>query len=306
MKVQIKDLEPNPFRNMECYPISEEKVQRLAESIGQTGFWDNILARKSNGKIQIAYGHHRLMALRKVVGQESVVDIPVKDLDDATMLRIMANENMEDWKTSPGVVDETVRAAKKFLEEHPEEVKKLCFHGRITMVGSSVISAFLGWDKTRISHALERLGLIEDGVMEPEAIRSLPTERTARDFTKAVKQFKPSPKEQKAAAAQIVSMAKGDRGEAAIRSVVTEQIYKKPKEKHQDFKLIELREEIKATEKLTRDLNSKLLTLTRFREEVRDQVYQVETRALITEFSVLIQRLKNFTGGKKDVKQIEG
>ena len=37
-----------------------EKIESLAKSINQTGFWDNILARKKNGKIQIAYGHHRL------------------------------------------------------------------------------------------------------------------------------------------------------------------------------------------------------------------------------------------------------
>ena len=86
MKVQIKNLETNPYRDMENYPINEEKVQRLADSINQTGFWDNILARKQNGKIQIAYGHHRLVALRKVMKPTDEVDIPVKSLDEATMI----------------------------------------------------------------------------------------------------------------------------------------------------------------------------------------------------------------------------
>ncbi|GAH85311.1 unnamed protein product [marine sediment metagenome] len=50
MKVKIKDLEPNPFRDMDHYPINPEKIESLKNSISQTGFWDNILARKSNGK----------------------------------------------------------------------------------------------------------------------------------------------------------------------------------------------------------------------------------------------------------------
>jgi hypothetical protein len=234
------------------------------------------------------------------------VDIPVKPLDDAVMIKVMANENMEDWKTSPGVIDETVRVAKRFLEEHPEEKRLVC-HGRADQgIGSPAISEFLGWDKTRVAHSLERLGLIDEGIVEPEAVRSLPTERAARDFVKAVKQFKPTHVQQRKAAEHIASMAKGDRGEAAVRGAITEQIYRKEKPEHKDFKLIELREEIKSTEKLSRDLSSKLLTLTRFREEIKDQVYRAEIRALATEFNVLIQRLKSFIGGKKNVKQLEG
>jgi len=305
MKIQIKDLRPNPFRNIEHYPIDADKVKTLVASIGQTGFWDNILARKKDGQIQIAYGHHRLAALKQAMKPGDTVDIPVKPLDDATMLKIMANENMDEWKTSPGVIDETVRAARKFLEEHPEEMKKI---GQVKSgsTGADFVARFLGWPEHRVRYALERLGLIDEGIVEPEAIRNLPTERAARDFVKAVKQFKPTPVQQKKAAEQIVAMAKGDRGEAAVRGAITEQIYRREKPEHRDFKLIELREEIKATEKLARDLSGKLLTLTRFKEDIKDQVYRAEVGALATEFNVLIQRLRNFIGGKNNVKQLEG
>ena len=66
MKVKIKDLKPNPFRDMKNYPINQEKIQSLTNSINETGFWDNILARKNNGNIEIAYGHHRLVVLKKL------------------------------------------------------------------------------------------------------------------------------------------------------------------------------------------------------------------------------------------------
>lgn len=58
-----------------------EKVNSLVKSIKQTGFWDNILARKNKaGKYEIAYGHHRLQALKKALGKSAVVDIPVKKM----------------------------------------------------------------------------------------------------------------------------------------------------------------------------------------------------------------------------------
>jgi len=308
MKIKISELRPNPFRNIEHYPIDADKVKTLVASIGQTGFWDNILARKEDGQIQIAYGHHRLAALKQAMKPSDTVDIPVKPLDDATMLKIMANENMDEWKTSPGVIDETVRATRKFLTEHPEEAKKAGQSRNSSPVGAELISRFLGpsWSSTRVGDAIERMGLIDDGIMEPEAVRVLPTERAARDFTKAVKQFKPTHAQQKKAAENIAGMAKGARGEAAVRGAITEQIYRREKPGHRDFKLIELREEIKATEKLARDLSSKLLTLMRFKEEVKDQVYRAEVGALATEFNVLIQRLKSFIGGKNNVKQLEG
>ena len=66
MKYQLKDVRPNPFRRSEKYPILKEKVEELVESIQTTGFWENIVGREVDGKLQVAYGHHRLEALKKV------------------------------------------------------------------------------------------------------------------------------------------------------------------------------------------------------------------------------------------------
>ena len=54
-----------------------------------------------------------LAALRELELGE--VDIPVKDLDDATMIKIMANENMEDWETNTSVINETIQTVHDFL-----------------------------------------------------------------------------------------------------------------------------------------------------------------------------------------------
>lgn len=125
MKVKIKELHPNPYRSIQSYPVDEQKVLSLMESIKQTGFWDNILARQIDGEIQIAYGHHRLTALRRLMDPEDEVDIPVKELDDATMIKIMANENMDDWKATPSVIDQTVKVTREFLIDHPRSLQNL-------------------------------------------------------------------------------------------------------------------------------------------------------------------------------------
>ena len=152
MEIQVKDLKPNPFRKMKSYPINREKVESLKISINETTFWDNILVRPGKGVVwveeddehsrmshgiighysfevcdkdgnfedyenpffEIAYGHHRMIALKELGIEE--VDIPIRDLDDGQMIRIMANENLDDWKTTPAIYTETVLVAKEYLD----------------------------------------------------------------------------------------------------------------------------------------------------------------------------------------------
>lgn len=206
MKVQIKDLQPNPYRDMNNYPMDELKVKSLTESIQQTGFWDNILARKRNGKFQIAYGHHRLAALREVFKPTDIVDIPVKELDDATMIQIMANENMEQWQSSPGVVLETVKVVRDFLNselskyESWEECRinksiNTLFEnagnfGRVKKdgVGQTTILKFLGngWKQWMIQDSLRVLGQIADKTINEKAVRELPSVRHMKEFSASV------------------------------------------------------------------------------------------------------------------------
>jgi len=156
MKIKVKNLVANPYRNIKAYPIDQEKIRQLRNSIKETTFWDNILARSAHGKQQIAYGHHRLIAIREELGEDTVVDIPVRDLSDENMLKIMANENMREWSTDLRVVMETVRAAKKFLEEHPEIIAQYRDPRGSQELGASVISRFLGrnWSKARVEGIL--------------------------------------------------------------------------------------------------------------------------------------------------------
>jgi ParB-like nuclease domain len=110
-KFRVGDIQPNPFRHMDRYPIRRDKVESLKESMRTTDFWDNVVARvTSSGKPEIAYGHHRLTALKEQFGPDRMVTLIIRDLDDDHMLKIMARENMEEWGTSAAVEQETVRA----------------------------------------------------------------------------------------------------------------------------------------------------------------------------------------------------
>jgi ParB/RepB/Spo0J family partition protein len=176
MKIKTNSLRPNPFRDLKRYPVDRVKIETLKKSISDTEFWDNLLARKVNGEYQIAYGHHRLVALQELGIEE--IDIPVKDIPDFQMIRIMANENSIQYGGEPAVILETVRAVREFLnaelakydslEELPDSLMNLLDSERTQDkktqfgnlkskgVGQATLLKFLGdgWKQYQIQDAL--------------------------------------------------------------------------------------------------------------------------------------------------------
>jgi len=334
MKVQIKDLHPNPFRDLDNYPIDREKVENLKRSISSTDFWDNILGRIKKGSklngygadgeyvgifsinkepieiveggipveweieeggVEIAYGHHRKIALEGVYPPSHEINIPVKDLDDSMMIRIMANENMEDWKVSPGVIDETVRITKKFLEDHPEIIRVLSPMGASEKkAGAITISKFLNgnWNERKISYSLERIRLIEEEVISREAVESLPTERSARDFVNVVKKVGGmSEEKQKRVAEKIKS---GKRGEASMRSAVIEEKYSDQKKEKKKGFLIDFQAHLKEAVYHAKRLNERIDSLVIVKDHIDPDVYVEELKGLWIQVKILslnIQKL---------------
>lgn len=196
----VKDIKPNPFRHIDRYPIRREKVDVLRESLRATGFWGNVVARVTNGKPEIAYGHHRLVALREEFGPNHKVDLVVRDLPDETMLQIMARENMEEWGTSAPVEHETVRAV---VEAYAEGRIELSRPGPKTgeqhiryapafepgaglargdyPYTAQTLADFLGWVKPsgdpqqKVYNALAALQFIDDGVLKESDFEGLTT-----------------------------------------------------------------------------------------------------------------------------------
>jgi ParB-like nuclease domain len=195
----VKDIQPNPFRHMERYPINREKVAALRESLRSTGFWDNVVARVVNGKPELAYGHHRLVALKEEYGASHKVNLIVRDFDDERMLQVMARENMEEWGTSASIEQETVRAVVEAFADGKIELPPPTQGAReIRYAPSFVVSpeviaqrehpytirgvaTFLGWTKPngdaqeKVSYALGALELIEQGVLSESDFEGLTT-----------------------------------------------------------------------------------------------------------------------------------
>jgi len=198
----IADIQPNPFRHIDRYPIRRDKVAALRESLRTTGFWDNVVARVGpDSKPQIAYGHHRLVALREEYQPSHKVNLIVRDLPDDQMLKIMARENLEEWGTSAAVEHETVRAV---VEAYAEGRIDLPRPGAKTTTGiryapsfiadgpdpgpdqpyaASVVADFLGWTEPsgapqkKVLYALAALQFIEEGVLTETDFAGLTTKQ---------------------------------------------------------------------------------------------------------------------------------
>ena len=201
MKVALKNIHPNPWRYInKGYPIDKAKVEKLRSSIQRTGFWDNLVGRKSkDGFIEIAYGHHRIEALRREFTPDHEIDVIVRDLDDVTMLKIMAAENDAMDVMSPAVINETVRAALDFLRGTGAEPSNSAvgiakkFHIGIDV---AAVCEFLDWPVRRVSEASAAINAIRSGDIDKEEYESLPTQAIAEIYRQQIKKT-PLPKEKR-------------------------------------------------------------------------------------------------------------
>lgn len=125
MKLRLRDILPNPHRNLALNPLKEDKIQELVESINDTGFWDNVVVRKNDeGKYELAYGHHRLEAAKRSGLKEA--DFIIKEISNEKMLEMMSRENSETYANDLMSTIESVQAAVSAYAagtlEHPDRL----------------------------------------------------------------------------------------------------------------------------------------------------------------------------------------
>jgi len=222
MKIKLADLRPNPYRRMEAYPINPEKVLALQSSIKDTGFWENIVCRKSpteRGAYEIAYGHHRMVAaigahfggkgIKGVCKPTDVFDLPVKPLDDQTMIRMMMAENMDDWKRDFRVLLEGVQSIIEAAERGEIDLpaapaqhrsKGIVLDGgsppRPRIITPLSIGKFLGtaWTESagdhragagRLALAFRAVRLIRDEALDPSAFEGIVSYASAEEVIRA-------------------------------------------------------------------------------------------------------------------------
>jgi hypothetical protein len=200
-RVKAKFLKPNPFRDLERYPVQRRKIDTLRESMRQTGAWPNLVARPATGKgVELAYGHNRRAAFIEEFGEEAEIDILVMELSDDLMMKMMARENDAEYATSAQAEQETVRAcvlayaegritlpavdpktkkstiryAPSFVPDDPRLVSEHPY-------SAETIGQYLGWTYPRgevhdkVHSALAALQYIEEGLVSESKFDGLTT-----------------------------------------------------------------------------------------------------------------------------------
>lgn len=112
MKINLTELHPNPYRDFNLDPINDVSVAKLADAIGSfededaLGFWGGIAVRKQGEGYQLAFGHHRIEAL-KLAGWDKA-ELSVVKYDDDQMIRAMAIENATQRGGDGGAINDAV------------------------------------------------------------------------------------------------------------------------------------------------------------------------------------------------------
>jgi hypothetical protein len=89
--VPLSKIKTNPFRDLKLFPLDQEHVAELTQSINRHGFFGGIKARKRNGAYEAGCGVHRIEAARKQ-GLKSI-EILIGDMSDDEMINLMCTEN---------------------------------------------------------------------------------------------------------------------------------------------------------------------------------------------------------------------
>jgi len=205
MRVKVKDLEFNPFRNIKLIPIDKVTVEKLKDSIKDLGLWAGMTARPKNNdlksdKYQIPFGHHRLVAIRELGIEE--IEISVNEISDFNMVLMMVQENMTQRGVSVEMINGTIREVKEFLDgelakyddwDNVNEVINVLFGSTRQFqqckrdgVGQTTILKFLkgAIPQWRIASALD---LIKSNDIESEAINILDSTGQVEGFKKAIR-----------------------------------------------------------------------------------------------------------------------
>lgn len=91
MKISIDNIVANPNRNFDIYPIDEAQVVDLMESYEEVGDFGSLPVRRVGDTFELAAGHHRLEAMKRLGYVDA--EVVLADYDDDDMIRIMALEN---------------------------------------------------------------------------------------------------------------------------------------------------------------------------------------------------------------------
>jgi hypothetical protein len=180
------------------------------------------------------------------------------------MLKIMANENMEEWHSSVAGIDETVRAVRRFLNSSQDE--STTDTNSDDYIGYKEVMNFLGWDKQRVQTSFTRINAVNDSGVDRKAMESIPTAKAATTFASKVKAHDLSPKQQRKVAERIKA------SENYSPDAVTKEIMK---EAYQPSKFKKVEKEIE--QKKLADFDEYLEILAKRAVEMKDEIAMLKS-----------------------------
>ena len=137
--VPLASIIPNPFRGLDEYPYVERKLEALQASIEAVGLWEGVIARRKGDRYELAFGHHRIEAARRLKLKEA--GLIVRELTDEQMLQFLGHENMEDYNADFLVMLNTWQATVKFLsltkDKRTQAVETARFLGWVLVRGEA-------------------------------------------------------------------------------------------------------------------------------------------------------------------------
>ncbi len=126
MKLQLKDLEQNPYKKeISDGKLNQEQVDKIKANIKKLGLMGSIPIRKFKGKYQLVSHHHRLEALKQLHGKDFKVEVVIHDYDDEQMLRGMVIENITQRTGEFREETENVVVVRKYLNDNNDKLLSL-------------------------------------------------------------------------------------------------------------------------------------------------------------------------------------
>lgn len=142
MLIQLDKIEHNPHRNMKRNPINKKQVSTLVASMKRNNVWKNVVVRKhpnAADHYQLAYGHHRLAAMKQIGLVEA--EFSVEKIDDWGMYTAMVDENESQQKVTPELIYENIESGINYLEPIIRDCETVEEFEKVLPTGSTFCSS---------------------------------------------------------------------------------------------------------------------------------------------------------------------
>lgn len=106
---KLKNIIPNPWRDVETFEYSAAKLHALEQSYGRTGFYGVFVVRQNAaGMYELIGQHHRHQAAKLFYGEFFEVPIQIRSLSDDEMLNALVDSDDHIYASTPSSVLGTV------------------------------------------------------------------------------------------------------------------------------------------------------------------------------------------------------